>query len=61
MKNHIVVEDLFAMLCTMFYFCFAIVTQVHSVVMSLSSYAWEFDGHSQLEIFSAWGLFQLIF
>ena len=38
-----------------------IVTRVYSAVLSLSSNAWEFDSHSQLEIFSAWGLFQLIF
>ena len=60
-KNYFAVEDLYTMLCTMFYFVLFIVTQVNSVVMSLSSCAWEFDSHSQLEIFSAWGLFQLIF
>ena len=46
-ENYFAVEDLYTMLCTMFYFVLFIVTQANSVVMSLSSYAW--------------GLFQLIF
>ena len=58
-KNIFDVEDLlYYVLCSIF--CLFIVTQVYSVVLSLSSNAWESDSHSQLEIFSAWGLFQLI-